>query len=32
MIALVINKDLCLVLQPPEGAGMNNPVPVALKN
>jgi len=30
VIALVINEDLCLVLKPPERAGMNNPVAIAL--
>ena len=31
VIALMFHKDLRLVLQPPEGAGMDDPVPVALK-
>ena len=31
IVALVLHEDLCLVLQPPEGAGVNDPVAVALK-
>ena len=32
MIALVMDEDLGLVLQAPEGRGMDDPVPVALEN
>ena len=31
MVALVIDEDLRLVLEPPEGGGMDDPVPVALE-
>jgi hypothetical protein len=30
-IAFVINEDLCFVLKAPKGAGMDNPVTIALK-
>jgi hypothetical protein len=31
IVTLVIYEDLCLVFKAPEGAGVDDPVPVALK-
>ena len=31
IITLMFNEDLCLMFEPPKGAGMNDPIPISLE-